>query len=67
MITDWAVFNLSYNDRRERKSSANKSSAFIVTLPRLLYKPEAWFISSGKMMDMTMNKYFGGDVSVSSS
>ena len=45
MITDWATFNLSSNGNREWKSSANKSSAFAVTLPRHLYKPGAWLKS----------------------
>ena len=36
------MFNSSFNENREWKISANKSSAFSVTLPHQLYKPWAW-------------------------
>ena len=42
MIINWAMYNSSSNDNREWKSSTNKSSAFALTLPHLLYKPGAW-------------------------
>ena len=46
MIIDRMTFNLSSNENREWKSSANKCSAFSVTLPCQLYKQWAWSIGS---------------------
>ena len=42
MIIDLAMFNSLSNDNREWKSSANKSSAFAITLSCHLYTPGAW-------------------------
>ena len=38
------ITNLASNDKREWKSSTNKSLAFAVTLPRQFYKPGAWLL-----------------------
>ena len=52
------MFNSLSNDKREWKTSTNKSSAFATTLPCQLYTPGAWVNLSNNLVPVSEAKLY---------